>query len=80
MNTQRELGRKLSGSLLYGVVCIKEQELIPVFILYGREGNAVCICHIDRRGCSNRKCQQDVVIRDKYRGWLRTLYRDKYGK
>jgi len=58
---------------------MKEQEIIPVFILYGKKGKAVCICHADRKGCT-RKCERDVVVRDKYEGWMRTLYRDRYGQ
>ena len=58
---------------------MKEQEIIPVFILYGKKGKAVCICHADRKGC-NRKCQRDIVIRDKYEGWIQTLCRDRYGQ
>lgn len=57
---------------------MKEQEKIPVFILFN-EGKTVCICHADRKRCK-RKCTPDMVTRDKFAGWISTFYRDKYGK
>lgn len=57
---------------------MKEQEKIPVFILFN-EGKTVCICHADRKRCK-RKCTPDIVTRDKFAGWISTFYRDKYGK
>ena len=79
MNTQRELGTIAGLFALREACAIKEQEKIPVFILYGNKGKAVCICHADRKGCT-RKCQRDIVTRDRYDGWIETLYRDRYGK
>lgn len=70
--------RRFGVFLLWGDA-MKEQEKIPVFILFGPKGKAVCVCHAGRKGC-NRKCERDVVTRDKYDGWINTLYRNKYGQ
>lgn len=53
-------------------------EEIPVFVCY-EKGKTTCICHRDHKGC-NRNCEKDIVSRDKFRDWRKTMNRDRFGK
>ena len=44
-----------------------------------QDGKTVCICKRNRKGC-NKKCEPDVVERDKFEGWKDTFRRDRFGK
>lgn len=57
---------------------METNEKIKVFIRY-ENGKTVCICARNNKKC-NRKCDPDVVERDKFRGWEKTFHRDRYGK
>lgn len=57
---------------------MEDSEKIPVFIKIV-DGKTVCICHAYDKGCKE-KCQRDTVTRDKFDGWKKTLYRDRYGR
>ena len=57
---------------------MEDKERIPVFLKI-KNGKTVCVCHADDKGC-NANCQRDVVTRDKFDGWKKTLYRDRYGR
>lgn len=57
---------------------MKTAELIEVYI-DTEFGKTVCICKRDNKGC-NRNCEADVVERDKFRGWEKTLQRNRFGK
>lgn len=54
------------------------QEKIPVYI-DTEHGRTVCICHADDKGCGKR-CERDVVSRDKYFEWEKTMRRNRCGK
>lgn len=53
------------------------KEKIKAFV-YIQGGKTLCICKRDKKGC-NRPCEPDIVERDKFAGWERTLYQNKYG-
>ncbi len=56
---------------------METKEKIKVFIdIQG--GKTVCICARSRKGC-DKLCEPDVVERDRFYGWERTLYQNKYG-
>ncbi len=55
-----------------------DQEKIKVWIDY-QNGRISCICHRAKKRC-NKKCTRDVVEHDRYYGWEKTFYTDKYGK
>lgn len=54
----------------------KEQIKVFVDVVNGK---TVCICKRDAKGC-NKRCEKDVVTRDKFAGWEDTFHRDRYGK
>lgn len=53
-------------------------EKIPVYVDI-ENGKTVCICRRDKKLCGKR-CEKDVVKRDKFEGWYSTFHRDVYGK
>ena len=53
-------------------------EKIPVFLDIVN-GKTVCICPAGKKGCK-KNCVRDVVERDKFRGWQKTMKRNKYGQ
>ena len=53
-------------------------EYIKVWIDY-KNGQTVCVCKRDHKLC-DKQCIPDVVERDKFRGWQKTMKQDKYGK
>ena len=55
---------------------MEEKEKIKVYIDI-QDGKTVCICKRNRKGC-NKKCEPDVVERDKFEGWKVTFRRDCY--
>lgn len=57
---------------------MEEKEKIKVYIDI-QDGKTVCICKRNRKGC-NKKCEPDVVERDKFEGWKDTFHRDRFGK
>jgi hypothetical protein len=57
---------------------IKTVELIAVFIDY-RNGKTVCICPANKKRCG-KNCVRDIVERDKYRDWEKTMNRSRFGK
>lgn len=57
---------------------MQEKETIRVFIK-AHKGKTVCICTSDDKRCS-ADCEEDIVERDRFRGWKTTFVRDKYGK
>lgn len=56
---------------------MKDKELIRVYIRTDH-GETVCICKRSNKGC-DRRCDKDVVERDKFRGWEKTML-NRYGK
>jgi len=57
---------------------MKKLELLKVFIRR-ENGRTVCICLRSNKRCE-RRCIPDVVERDLYRDWERTMNRDRFGK
>ena len=57
---------------------MEDKEKIPVFVKTVN-GKTVCICHQHEKGC-REYCEKDTVTRDKFEGWQRQLYRDRYGR
>ena len=57
---------------------MEKKEFIKVYIDI-RDGRTVCVCHKNRKKCK-KPCQEDVLERDKFYGWGKTMWRDKYGK
>ena len=60
------------------VMTMEDIEKIKVHIHYNRHGHTDCICTPENKGCS-RPCPLDVVYRDKYREWIKTM-NNRYGK
>ena len=58
---------------------IETVELIAVFMDI-RKGKTVCICPANKKRCGRKDCIKDVVERDKYRDWEKTMNRNRYGK
>ena len=56
---------------------MQTKEMIRVFVDV-QNGKTVCICERSHKRC-NKKCEKDIVERDKFRGWQQTMKRDKYG-
>ena len=46
---------------------MEEKERIKVYVDV-KNGKTVCICKRSNKGC-NKKCEPDVVERDRYAGW-----------
>lgn len=57
---------------------MEAKEKVKVFIRY-ENGKTVCICHRNAKRCK-RRCEADVVERDKFNGWKETFKRNRYGK
>lgn len=57
---------------------MRTEERIPVYVEIVN-GETVCICKRSKKLCG-RKCEKDVVTRDKFDGWYETFHRDEYGK
>lgn len=57
---------------------METKERIKVFIDF-EDGKAVCICKRSRKRC-NKKCEPDIVERDKFEGWQKVFHQNKYGK
>lgn len=57
---------------------MEQKEKINVFIRI-ENGKTICVCARNRKQC-NRRCEQDVVERDKFRGWQNEFRRNRYGK
>lgn len=57
---------------------LKEKERIEVYIRFDG-GKTVCICPRNQKKCCF-PCEESVVERDKFDGWINTMYRDRYGK
>ena len=57
---------------------METKEKVKVFIRC-ENGKTVCICPRYKKRC-NRKCDADVVERDKFYGWEKTFHRNRYGK
>lgn len=55
-----------------------DAEKIPVYIRI-KDGKTICICHASEKGC-NRRCDRDMVTRDKFRGWQATMRRNRFGQ
>lgn len=54
------------------------KEKIKVYVDV-RDGKTICICERKRKGCGKR-CEPDIVERDRYAGWKETFRRNRYGK
>lgn len=54
------------------------KEKIKVYIDW-QDGKTVCICKRSKKMC-NKKCEPDVVERDKFYGWEETFKQNRYGK
>lgn len=57
---------------------MNEKENIKVYVDIVK-GKTVCMCMKNKKKC-NKQCAEDVVTRDRYRGWESTMRRNKYGK
>lgn len=57
---------------------MKAKERIEVYVDI-QNGKTVCICKRSRKRC-NKKCEKDVVDRDRFEDWESTMHRDRYGK
>lgn len=57
---------------------VDEHEKIPVYVDI-RNGRTVCICHAGDKG-SGKHCERDVVTRDKFFEWRKTMQRDRFGR
>ena len=57
---------------------VKEKETIKVYVDIVK-GKTVCMCMKGKKRCK-KPCSEDVVVRDRYRGWESTMRRDRYGK
>lgn len=57
---------------------MERKEKIKVFVDV-ENGKTVCICQRDMKGC-NKRCEPDVVERNKFDEWESTFHRDRYGK
>jgi hypothetical protein len=57
---------------------MEEKEKIKVYIDI-RDGKTVCICKRSHKKCS-KKCEPDVVERDKFAGWEKIFHQNRYGK
>ncbi len=57
---------------------METKETIKVYIDV-QNGKTVCICKRSKKRCK-KKCEPDVVERDKFAGWESTFRRDRYGK
>ena len=54
------------------------KEKVKVYINI-QHGKTVCVCHYSKKRCG-MPCTVDVLERDKFAGWEKTMRRDKYGK
>lgn len=43
------------------------------------KGETICMCMKRQKHC-NKQCGEDVVTRDRFKGWESTMKRNKYGK
>lgn len=57
---------------------MENKEKIKVYIDW-QNGKTVCICKRSKKKC-NKKCEPDVVERDKFYGWEETFKQNRYGK
>ena len=57
---------------------MEETEKIKVYVDIVN-GRTVCICARSHKGC-RKQCEKDVVTRDRFRDWISTMYRDRYGR
>lgn len=57
---------------------MEEKERIEVFIDI-QKGKTVCTCRRSKKMCG-KKCEPDVVERDRFAGWESAFQRDKYGR
>lgn len=57
---------------------MEEKEKIKVFVDI-HNGRTVCICQREHKRC-NKRCEKDVVERDKFSEWQDTFRRNRYGK
>ena len=61
-----------------GETRMNDKERIPVFLKIVN-GKTLCVCHAYNKGCK-LNCERDTVTRERYEGWQKTLYRNKYGR
>lgn len=57
---------------------MEEKEKIKVFVDI-QNGKTVCICRRSNKKCG-KKCEPDVVERDRFADWESAFHRDKYGR
>lgn len=57
---------------------MQDKERIKVYVDVVK-GETVCMCMKKRKRC-DRECSEDVVVRDRFKGWESTMKRNKYGK
>jgi len=57
---------------------METHEKIRVYVNV-KKGKTICICKASTKRCK-KKCELDVVTRDKFYEWEDTFHRDKYGK
>lgn len=57
---------------------MEQKEKIEVYVNI-QDGRTVCICKRSCKGCDKR-CESDVVERDRFSEWKSTFRRDRYGK
>ncbi len=57
---------------------MEKKEKIKVFVDI-QNGKTVCICRRSNKKCG-KKCEPDIVERDRFTGWESTFRRDKYGR
>lgn len=57
---------------------MEEKEKIKVFADI-QNGKTVCICRRSNKKCG-KKCEPDVVERDRFTDWESAFHRDKYGR
>ena len=56
---------------------IETVEMIAVFIDV-HKGKTVCICPANKKRCK-KPCVRDIVERDKFREWEKTMNRNRFG-
>jgi len=56
-----------------------ETEMIEVYIKTDGTGKTICICERNHKRCKEQ-CDEDIVERDRFRGWREVMERDKFGR
>lgn len=56
---------------------MEEKERIKVFVEI-HHGETVCICCAANKKC-DKECEHDIVERDRFRGWQKMFFQDRFG-